>query len=365
MASTTNYAWSTPDNSGLVKNGAQDIRTLGDAIDTAVWNVGYGQAGKNKIINGNFGIWQRGTSFSNPANASYLADRYNLTYNGTGATRTISQQTFTPGTAPVAGYEGQYFFRYDQSVAGSGGTFSSFRQFIEDVRTFAGQTITFSYWAKAATGVTLSAPFMRQNFGSGGSSTVDTNFSSGSTLTTSWQRFTHTMTVPSISGKTVGAGSYLAFSFVLPLNTTFTIDVWGMQLEAGSVATPFQTASGSIAGELALAQRYYYRNTVPSSNGPFGMGFADSTSTTRGIVQFPVEMRTNPTALEQNGTASDYSVRRPATNVVCTAVPTFSAATKNTGQVAFTTGASLVTGEGLILTAAAVTTAYLGWSAEL
>ena len=59
MASTTNYSWSTPDNSGLVKNGAQDMRTLGDAIDTSVWNVGFGQAGKNKLINGDFRINQR------------------------------------------------------------------------------------------------------------------------------------------------------------------------------------------------------------------------------------------------------------------------------------------------------------------
>jgi hypothetical protein len=34
MASTPNYGWSTPDNTGLVKNGALDMRTLGNAIDT-------------------------------------------------------------------------------------------------------------------------------------------------------------------------------------------------------------------------------------------------------------------------------------------------------------------------------------------
>lgn len=35
MATTSNFGWTTPDNSGLVKNGAQDMRTLGTAIDTS------------------------------------------------------------------------------------------------------------------------------------------------------------------------------------------------------------------------------------------------------------------------------------------------------------------------------------------
>ena len=56
MATTNFYGWSEPDNSSLVKNGAQDIRILGDAIDASVWNIGYGQAGKNKIINGIAGL---------------------------------------------------------------------------------------------------------------------------------------------------------------------------------------------------------------------------------------------------------------------------------------------------------------------
>ena len=56
MATSTNYGWSEPDNTSLVKDGAQAIRTLGDAIDTSLWNSGYGQAGKNKIINDSFGI---------------------------------------------------------------------------------------------------------------------------------------------------------------------------------------------------------------------------------------------------------------------------------------------------------------------
>jgi hypothetical protein len=107
MATSPNYAWAEPDNSSLVKNGAADIRTLGDAIDTSVWNIGFGQAGKNKIINGNFGVWQRGTSFSTSGAWVFNADRFQG-YMSSG-TATLSQQTFTPGTAPVTGYESAFF----------------------------------------------------------------------------------------------------------------------------------------------------------------------------------------------------------------------------------------------------------------
>jgi hypothetical protein len=38
MATTTNYGWTTPDDTALVKDGASAIRTLGTAIDTTVFN---------------------------------------------------------------------------------------------------------------------------------------------------------------------------------------------------------------------------------------------------------------------------------------------------------------------------------------
>jgi hypothetical protein len=36
MATTTNYSWTTPDDTDLVKDGAAAIRTLGSAIDTSL-----------------------------------------------------------------------------------------------------------------------------------------------------------------------------------------------------------------------------------------------------------------------------------------------------------------------------------------
>jgi len=97
-------------------------------------------AGKNKIINGDFGIWQRGTSFSSATGLGYTADRWFLSWSGT-TTIAVSRQTFTPGTAPVAGYESSHFARIART-AGSADDY--FLQRIEDCRTFAGQTITAS-----------------------------------------------------------------------------------------------------------------------------------------------------------------------------------------------------------------------------
>jgi len=302
MATSTNYGWTEPDNTGLVKNGAQDMRTLGNAIDTSVWNVGFGQAGKNKIINGDFGIWQRGTSFT--TNGAYTADRWVTLWDGTG-TKTISQQTFTPGAAPVAGYESQYFLRFNQTVAGTGSTYNVVNQRIEDVRTFAGQPVTISFWAKASGSISMaSAPSLNQNFGSGGSATTYPGFTgTAPALTTSWQRFSFTTTVPSITGKTVGTSSYLEIGFNLPLNTTFTIDIWGAQLEYGSKATPFvEAGGGSPQAELAMCQRYYYRQTSASNYTYFGGGFAASTTQAKWLAKLPVTMRTSPSFSVSNAT---------------------------------------------------------------
>ena len=61
MATTTNYGWTTPNDTDLVRNGALAIRTLGSSIDTTVYNnaVNNYAAGKNRIINGAMYIWQR------------------------------------------------------------------------------------------------------------------------------------------------------------------------------------------------------------------------------------------------------------------------------------------------------------------
>jgi hypothetical protein len=258
-------------------------------------------AGKNKIINGDFGVWQRGTSFSNPSNDTFSADRFKIIYDGSTATRTISRQTFTPGTAPVAGYEGSFFWRSNQSVAGSGASYFVLAQLVEDVRTFAGQTVTFSFWAKADATRNISANII-QNFGSGGSAEVFVGQPINVNLTTGWVRYSGTITVPSISGKTIGTNSFVKVEIALPVNTTYTIDIWGWQLEAGSVATPFTTATGTIQGELAACQRYYAVAGATTLGAPVCMMTYTTSSRADGIIELPVTMRTAPTLVATSGT---------------------------------------------------------------
>jgi hypothetical protein len=358
MALSPNYGFPEPDNSSLVKNGAQDIRALGDAVDTAVWNVGFGQAGKNKIINGNFGIWQRGTSFT--TNAALTADRFKMVT--TAAQGTVSQQTFAPGAAPVAGYEAQYFLRYNATASNLD---PRILQEIEDVRTFAGQTVTVSFWAKSATSDALSNVSFRQTFGSGGSAQVDTT-SSAFTLTSSWARYSATLSIPSITGKTIGANSSLRLTFDLKDSAAFDFDVWGVQVEAGSKATPFQLAGGGDPqSELAMCQRYYWRRSATSPNSvftPFASGATANATTHYMTVQYPVPMRTAPSSVE----FLSVSLAVPGgTGYVPTAI-----SLANTGEqmtlLTVTTASSVYTiGQATALNAGNTNNSYLGMSAEL
>ena len=320
-------------------------------------------AGKNAIINGDFNVWQRGTSFTvtGTESVAYKADRWSIQSDGSTTTRTVSRQAFTPGTAPVAGYEGNFFFRFAQTTAGNNSyNFLSTR--IENVSVFAGQTVTLSFWAKADSARTVQC-YLSQNFGPGGSSSVNTT-SQNNSLTTSWTRFTYTTTVGALTGKTIGASNFLEPTFQLPSgNITPTIDIWGVMVEAGSTATAFETATGTIQGELAACQRYYYRE-MPNSGQPFGFGWAFNTVGGVAIVDFPVTMRIAPTALEQSGTASHYEIAYQAAGVVCNAVPIFNNGTNKKTIVTISVASGFTAGIGLNLRSNNAS-AYLGWSAEL
>jgi hypothetical protein len=233
-------------------------------------------------------------------------------------------------------------------------------QRIENVRSFAGQTVTLSYWAKASVAV-ANTPLVVQNFGSGGSSSVVTSSLGTQNLTTSWQRFTTTFTVPSISGKTVGTNGFLEVQ-VIRASTSATVDVWGVQLEAGSFATPFIRAATTLQGELAACQRYYQRFGGLNTYQSFGLGFADQTTTAIIQVPLPVTMRVAPTSVD----FSSLNLSTGATNNAVTGLSILSNQNGNGIAVVYPTVASGLTQfRSYSLTANNSTNGYLGLNAEL
>jgi len=207
---------------------------------------------KNRLINGNFDIWQRGTSgtvgnASGPAQAYYGPDRWTV-YMPANATATWEQLAFAPG----AGFnEGRYGLRVSRSGTSDGVNIS---QRIEGVETFSGKRVTISFYARSSINHRCGV-ILRQAFGSGGS---DGGAGVGIevSVTAEFKKFVVTLDVPSIAGKSRGAtGDYLELVFGSAGKGTFTFDLASVQVEQGAVATDFELRP--MAQEIMLCQRYF------------------------------------------------------------------------------------------------------------
>lgn len=256
----------------------------------------YLTSSKNVLINGAYEINQRAFT-STTTFGAYGFDRWLLTSSG--GTATYSAQTMNPGDIIGAGGEWTNFARMLTSGQSAAGDYAQIQQRVEDVKTLAGQTVTFSFWAKAATGTPKISIELVQNFGAAGSSDVQVN-AGAVTISTSWARYSVSAALPSVAGKTINAGNYLRAVFWFSAGTTFaartnsigaqnnTFDIWGVQLEEGAVATPFARNANSFQGELAACQRY------ACVIGTGAIGKALSSTLAQFGFTFPVEMRTAP-----------------------------------------------------------------------
>ena len=211
-----------------------------------------GITGKNLIINGAMQVAQRGTSFSSISSDQYTLDRF-IAFH-TSVTPTITQESLSVGQTDLP----SSFRNYLRFAAGTGAAILGFGTRIEDVSKYYG-TYKLSFYAKGTNPAGGSfQQRMIQRFGTGGSSQVITD-NGTFTVTSSWQRFEIDVTVPSVSGKTIGTGSYLQMQFNQPSTdsgtSAWTLDITGVQLEVGSQATPFEHRS--YGDELARCQRYY------------------------------------------------------------------------------------------------------------
>lgn len=240
---------------------------------------------RNKIINGNFSVWQRATS-GTTTDGYASADRWKM------ARVTLARQSHTPGTTWS---QSQYFANFSWTSQQN----AYISQAIEDVTMLAGKTITLSYWAKSSTSTTLTH-FISQRFGTNGSEeVVALNFGQNKSLTTSWARYSVTVSLPSITGKTLGPLETTLTNFAIygspkDSNTTGSVDISDVQVEIGSEPTSFEVRPLGI--ETNLCYRYFYSSIANDmhSVGWHGLGTGNYVIFTMSN-RFPVSMRVSPT----------------------------------------------------------------------
>ena len=275
-------------------------------------NLGLGFfSNKNALINGDFNIWQRGTSFASAANGTYTADRWAYFKNGA-MVHDVSRSTDLP-TLVQAGRLFNYSLLADCTTVDSSVTgieFCVIEHRIEGYNwlPFAQKALTLSFWVKATkTGIYCAylktAPGDKAFIGEYTVNQSDT-----------WEFKTINIPASPSSGTwdyTNGIGVEVGFSLAVGPTLQTPAGVWqsngalgspnqvnacdntannfricGVQLELGSVATSFEHRS--FQHELLLCQRYYRRNNP-------GVPAISINSTTLAVHDtFEHAMRTNP-----------------------------------------------------------------------
>lgn len=220
---------------------------------------------KNKLINGDFQIWQRAASQTTSGYGS--DDRWSNTH--VGSTKTHSRLALTAlETQSLPGFTSMSR-TVVTSVAGAGNhVFKS--QAIEDVRLLAGRKVTVSFYAKADAAKNIAVEFT-QGFGTGGSpSAAVTGIGAAKVmLSTTIARYSVTVDIPSVNGKTIGSDDNHSTSlhFWFDAGSTYntrtaslgqqsgTFDIGGVQVELGDRVTNLDLRPRAV--EQMLCERYY------------------------------------------------------------------------------------------------------------
>jgi hypothetical protein len=321
----------------------------------------------NPIINGGMDIWQRGTSISLSASSGnvYTADRWQT---GTGANQacTISRQA-TGDTTNLPNI--QYAQRYQRNSGQTGTGGLNITSSLETTNSipFAGKTVTMSFYARKGANYApstfnvylITGTGTDQNRQNGSYTGENSSISSAITLTTTWQRFVVTGTIP--TNATEMAVSFF-FDFTGTAGAADYFDITGFQIDLGtytaSTAPAFRRSGGTIQGELAACQRYYWRTGGVANAYLLSAGNAYNATNLIPNTIFPCTMRVGPTSVDYNAISSYDGVYQADVTVL-----TLYYATPNSCQfTGTTTGATQFRNYSLH---AKTTSGYLGFSAEL
>ncbi len=350
--------------------GSDGDTLVADSAATVGLRYSGGVGLANPVINGGFDIWQRGTSVSLAASTSvansYTADRFQMPTNANQACTVSRQATGDTTNLPNIQYCARIQRNSGQTGTGNLNPSSS----LESVNSipFAGKVVTFSFYARKGADfsdadstvavVVASGTGTDQNIQNGFTS-QSAFINSSALLTATWQRFTFTGTV---STSATQIGFYWTFAPTGTAGAADYFEVTGVQLDVGSTALPFRRSGGTIQGELAACQRYFYREESSSTSGfNFATGTYYNTTDANLWKQFPVQMRGTPTF---SGTVGSLVVYANGASKTPTGLA-LSQASKY-GAMVYTTGITGATGGwACIFQTSSTTNTILDFSAEL
>jgi hypothetical protein len=269
--------------------------------------------GRNRLHNPLFNNAQRGAG---PWTATgYTLDRWVVGITTDSASWTQVSLSDADRTA-IGDESAAVAFQNVFTGSSSAGAYNQLVQRTENVRLLAGKTVTVSFWAKANSGTPSLGINILQGFGTGGSpSTAVRALATGNsvTLSTTWTRYTSTIAIPSISGKTLGSNGDHSTQLEIFYSSgstnnavagnigvqSGTIKIWGVQLEVGAAATPLEIRDQGV--ELALCQRFYQTSQM------FAIGYNASTGNIFGTYLLPTTMRATPSTTITNQSYANAS----------------------------------------------------------
>jgi len=337
---------------------------------------------RNRIINGAMQIDQRNAGASvTPTSNSYTLDRW-AQYQ-TQASK-VSVQQNAASVTPPAGFAKYLGITSLSAYSVGTGDIFTISQTIEGLNvadlawgTASAATVTLSFWVRSSLTGTFGGAFQNSSQNRSYPFTYTINSSntweqksvtiagdtSGTWLTTNGVGIYVNFGLGGGSTYSGTAGSWAGSNYFTATGATSVVGtsgatfyITGVQLEKGSTATSFDYRP--YGTELALCQRYYYKNTAGSAFMSFGSGVFSSTTSLSTNINLPVTMRATPT-LTYSGTiaaydASFYNISSVGTSYVGTNTylwqPVISGAT---------------TGRGGLIAANNDATAFLAFSSEL
>ena len=315
MPNTTNYSITYPANTDLVTNGATQMQTIATGFDTVVYDQIEYTWGRNVVHNPVMTLNYRGSQrFTSPV-SEFVVDRWRI------------EKSVAPTSTPPAVTLAQLEYLTPQTglpvwvpnaaqILVSGTTtgvteYARMSQQIEDVTRLAGQTCKVSFYARATSGTPKIGVSIDQVYGSGGiPSGEDTGTGTAVTISTTWTRYTVTLTPATFVGKTIGTDglNFSRLNFWLTAGTNlntrsgsigrqdgFTFQITGVQVETDYVT---ELERRPMAVEEALCGRYFETtvgNNVFRSAGGFDAQNGSLTFTggciTGGIGYIPAQFR--------------------------------------------------------------------------